>query len=137
MLAGLGAAPDRIRELRALVVGRTLGLLCYVSGWLAPMYGAGRLERSNVGEYEAAARFARLAGHEELVDCLLTMAEVEWDHEAYFRAHVLSHPVGRRFIWEGLPPREAIREAFRRSGTVSGPAGTPLESEPRAGSATA
>ena len=45
MLARLGAAPSRARELRALVIGRTLGLLCHVAGWLLPMYGAGRLER--------------------------------------------------------------------------------------------
>ena len=112
MLARLGAAPSRARELRALVIGRTLGLLCHVSGWLLPMYGAGRLERKNVGEYESAARDARLSGNEDLVDCLLTMAEVEWDHEAYFRERVERSALGRRFLWRPLPPRSAIRGAF-------------------------
>ena len=55
MLKGLGAQPGSIRELRALLVGRILGLLCHAAGWFAPMYGAGRLERRNVGEYEEAA----------------------------------------------------------------------------------
>jgi rubrerythrin len=109
MLRRLGAAPSRTRELRALVIGRTLGFLCHVAGWLLPMYGAGRLERKNVGEYEAAARFARLSGNEDLVDCLLTMAEVEWDHEAYFRGRVETSALGRRFLWPPLPPRAAIR----------------------------
>lgn len=113
MLKALGTRPGRARELRALLVGRVLGLLCHAAGWFAPMYGAGRLERRNVGEYEEAARHARDCGREELVDCLLTMAEVEWDHEAYFRERVLSHPL-HRFIrmWEPLPPRESIRTVF-------------------------
>ena len=55
MLKALEAPPRRIRELRAWVTGRILGGLCHVMGWLAPMYGAGRLESRNVREYEAAA----------------------------------------------------------------------------------
>src|SRR5882762_10231184 len=86
MLAGLGAAPNERREIRALLIGRALGLLCHVMGWLAPMYGAGRLESRNIGEYETAARHARDCGREDLIDCLLTMAEVEWEHEHYFRS---------------------------------------------------
>ncbi len=112
MLERLGSGPNPTRERRALVIGRTLGLLCHVSGWLLPMYGAGRLERRNVGEYESAARYARLCGRDELVDCLLTMAEVEWDHEAFFRSRVETSALGRRFLWDPLPPRTAIRAAF-------------------------
>ena len=90
-------------------------LLCHVSGWLAPMYGAGKLESRNVREYETAARHALACGRDEWVDCLLTMAEVEWEHEAFFRSRVLSHRVGRRLrIWPALPPKEAIRESFER-----------------------
>src|SRR5262252_987128 len=40
MLLELGASPSRIRELRATIIGRTLGWLCHLSGWLLPMYGA-------------------------------------------------------------------------------------------------
>ena len=56
MLHSLGAGPNKRRELRATLVGRTLGLLCHVTGWFAPMYGAGRLESRNIVEYETAAR---------------------------------------------------------------------------------
>ena len=116
MLQGLGASPGRLREVRALVVGRILGLLCHVAGWFAPMYGAGRLERRNVGEYEDAARWARACGRTDLVDCLLGMAEVEWDHEAYFRERVLAHPLERVVrVWAPLPPRDSIRTAFAAS----------------------
>lgn len=113
MLAKLGASPDRRREIRALVIGRTLGFLCHLSGWLAPMYGAGKLESRNVKEYELAARHARDSGHDEFVDCLLEMAEVEWDHELYFRSQVQKHFLGRRLpIWKSPPPRETIRASF-------------------------
>jgi hypothetical protein len=115
MLRDLGESPGQLREARAWLIGRTLGLLCHVSGWLAPMYGAGKLESRNVREYEAAARHALACGRDEWVDCLLTMAEVEWEHEAFFRSRVLSHRVGRRLpIWPAPPPKEAIRESFER-----------------------
>ena len=113
MLAGLGAGPDNRREVRATIIGRTLGLLCHVTGWLAPMYGAGKLERRNIVEYEHAAQFAVGCGKIEFVECLLMMAEVEWEHEQYFRAKVLSHRVGRLLpIWPAPPPKETIRQGM-------------------------
>ncbi|HEV2884214.1 MAG TPA: ferritin-like domain-containing protein [Pyrinomonadaceae bacterium] len=113
MLEKLGSKPNRFREKRATVIGRTLGVLCHIGGWLAPMYGAGKLESGNIREYENAARYAVESGHEELVDCLLTMAEVEWDHENYFRSRVLSHRLGRHLrIWPEPRPKETIRDGF-------------------------
>lgn len=114
MLSTLGARPNQRREIRASVIGRILGLLCHVTGWLAPMYGAGKLESRNVKEYEAAARYARDC-HPEFVDCLLEMAEVEWDHELYFRSRVLSHRIGRRLpLWIQPAPKETIRLSFEQ-----------------------
>jgi hypothetical protein len=112
ILESLGARPLLRREVRAAIIGRILGFLCHVSGWLAPMYGAGKLESRNIREYEDAARFAWDCGRQDLVDCLLTMAEVEWDHEAFFRSRVETSALGRRFLWDPLPPRTAIRAAF-------------------------
>lgn len=113
MLRDLGQAPEALREVRAWLRGRTLGVLCHVSGWLAPMYGAGRLESRNVREYETAARHAWDCGRQEWVDCILTMAEVEWEHEAFFRSRVLKHHLGRRLpIWPAPPPKESIRDSF-------------------------
>ena len=110
MLSSLGAGPNTVREIRATLVGRVLGLLCHVSGWFAPMYGAGRLESRNIVEYETAARHAQACGREDLIDCLLTMAEVEWEHERYFRECVLRHRWSRRIsIWPEPPPKEEIR----------------------------
>ena len=119
MLAGLGSGPNPRRELRATVIGRTLQFLCHVTGWLAPMYGAGKLESRNVREYETAARYARDCGATEFIDCLLEMAEVEWDHEHYFRSCVLKHRLGRRLpLWPKPPAKETIRLSFQNE-TVS------------------
>ena len=113
MLAGLGAGPSKRREIRAAIIGRTLGLLCHVTGWLTPMYGAGKLESRNVREYETAARYARDCGCVDLIDCLLEMAEVEWDHEFYFRSRVKEHVLGRRLpLWPQPPPKVTIRLTF-------------------------
>ncbi len=110
MLAGLGERPSAWCEARAYLIGRILGALCHVSGWFAPMYGAGRLESRNVKEYEDAARHAEACGRGELVECLLGMAEVEWEHEAYFRTKVESHVLSRIVpIWPKPAPKESIR----------------------------
>lgn len=110
MLESLGAAPDPRLEASLTVVGRTISALCLIGGWFIPMYGAGRLEAGNIVEYETAARLAAGAGLRELVDPLLGMAEVEWDHELYFRTKVESS-FWRRFFpaWGVPPPRESIR----------------------------
>jgi len=121
MLAELGSAPDPKREQRATIIGRTLGFLCHVATWFPPMYGAGKLESRNIREYEAAARFARDSGNEQYVDCILTMAEVEWEHEAYFRARVESHWLSRIVkVWPAPPPKETIRAAFGSIGADRG-----------------
>ena len=115
MLDSLESGPNRRRETRANMIGRTLGILCHVTGWLAAMYGAGRLESRNIREYETAARYARECGRSDLVDCLLEMAEVEWDHECYFRARVREHYIGRHLpMWPQPPAKESIRLSFER-----------------------
>ena len=118
MLTALGSAPNKTREKRAAIICRALGFLCHVTGWLAPMYGAGKLESRNIVEYETAARFARDCGQAQMIDCLLEMAEVEWDHEKYFRSQVLLHAIGRRLpIWPEPPPKESIRQSFENEST--------------------
>lgn len=114
MLASLGAGPNKVREIRATVIGRVLGFMCHLSGWFAPMYGAGRLESRNIVEYEMAARHALACGRADLIDCLLTMAEVEWEHEHYFRGCVLRHRLSKRIsIWPEPPAKETIRSSFQ------------------------
>ena len=119
MLASLDSSPNPQRETRANLIGRTLGFLCHFTGWLAPMYGAGRLESRNIVEYETAARHARGCGRTDVIDCLLEMAEIEWDHEHYFRARVQEHFLGRRLpLWTQPPPKDSIRLSFERELTA-------------------
>src|SRR5882672_9659914 len=47
LLTSLESKPSPQRETRATIIGRSLGFLCHVTGWLAAMYGAGRLESRN------------------------------------------------------------------------------------------
>ena len=73
------------------------------------MYGAGKLESRNIREYESAAHLAEISGHEEFVECLLTMAGVEWEHEQYFRSQVLRHRFARFIpVWPAPPPKDEI-----------------------------
>ena len=89
------------------------------------MYGAARLEAQNIKEYELAARLAHAAELEHFIGPFLEMAEVEWDHESYFR-----HKAMQVWLWRLMPkwripgPRSQIRssfEEFRRAGTVAVP----------------
>lgn len=115
MLAELGFAPDASRERRAKLIGTILGALCHVAGRFAPIYGAGRLESRNIREYETAARFAALSGNARFVDCILTMAEVEWEHEHYFRGALEGHPLLRLVpLWPPPPAKTEIRASFAR-----------------------
>jgi hypothetical protein len=114
MLGGLGASPDPVRERKMERVGWVISRFCLVGGWFFPMYGAGRLESKNIGEYELAARLAHVVPLGALVPSLLEMAEVEWDHERYFRTKAMSHGLWRLMPkWPTPPPREEIRISFR------------------------
>ena len=114
MLALLGARPRRLREGLHRAIGTLLGWSCHVAGWLVPMIGAGRLETRNVAEYEHAARFARAGGVPRLAPCLETMAEVEREHEDWFRARVAAHRLGARLArCPASPPRPGPLRAPR------------------------
>jgi len=113
LLSELGARPDAMRECIFWMIGKCIGIACHIGGWFIPMYGAGRLERWNIEEYETAARHALEAEHAEMIDCLLTMAEVEWEHERYFRERISGHFLQRVFpAWKPPAARESIRLRF-------------------------
>ncbi|MFN0063229.1 MAG: ferritin-like domain-containing protein [Myxococcaceae bacterium] len=114
MLEALGSGPNPARERKMARVGRSISTFCQVGGWFFPMYGAARLEAQNIREYALAARLAVVARRHPFVDPLLQMAEVEWDHELYFREKAASH-----WLWTVMPkwplppPREDIRASFK------------------------
>jgi rubrerythrin len=116
LLQELGESPRRIRELVFWCIGHAIGLFCHAGGWFIPMYGAGRLERSNIVEYEEAAIYAAECGRPDMIDCILTMAEVEWEHERFFRERVASHPLSRILrLWQSPPPKASIRQTQART----------------------
>lgn len=84
MLTELGARPHWLREVILGVIGKTLGQLCWVSGWYLPMYLAGKLETKNVNEYTWAAFYAKKSGLDEMALRLREMAATEKQHEDYF-----------------------------------------------------
>jgi rubrerythrin len=112
-LRDLGAAPSSAREAKMTAIGTSINLFCRVGGWFFPMYGAGMLEAQNIREYEVAARLAHIAGRNTFVEAFLEMAEVEWDHERYFRTQAASHALWRVVPrWPPPPPRDSIRPSF-------------------------
>jgi len=132
MLERLGSGPNPLLDLVYALIGSTISILCLFGGWFVPMYGAGVLESRNVTPYERAARLAVVVGRPEFVEDLLEMAEVEWDHELYFRVRRDQHWMRAMFPrWRIPPPREEIRatfDEFRRAATSSSPSSSPSSS---------
>jgi hypothetical protein len=109
MLQLLGAAPRPARERIMGLIGHVIWRLCVWTrplwgSWYVAMYGAGWLESTNVGEYLRAAQWAKASGHESMLAELLRMAEVEREHEAFFRGRCQSHILSRYLpLWP--PPK--------------------------------
>lgn len=115
ILKELKSQPRLLREIGMYMVGFTIGFLCLFGGWFIPMYGAGKLESTNVAEYEVAARLAYRAGLTHMVEELLFFAEIEWDHEDYFFKKTTSKPWHRYTpLWQRPAPRANIQHSFAR-----------------------
>ena len=99
-LRKLDAEPRKAREKVFWTIGRTLGVLCHVTGWFFPMYFAGRLESQNTQEYKDAAGYAVELGMEECARDMMHMSAKELEHEEFFRSVVEGH-------WL-LPPAKVI-----------------------------
>jgi hypothetical protein len=119
MLSSLDAQPRFSREIAMTAVGVLIYCLCRLGGffnflnfgWYMSMCGAGKLERSNIGEYEVAALMARACGQNQFVEDLIHMAEVEWDHEMYFRSKALTSQWSKRIpVWSPPPSRGFTRQ---------------------------
>ena len=124
ILHELGSAPDLACERKLNRVGCLISSFCRVGGWFWPMYGAARLERDNIVEYEIVARLAWHAQLPQYIDTLLHLGEVEWDHEYELRTRAASHWMWK-FVpgWDAPAPRASLRERF--AAFEAGP--TPVE----------
>ena len=124
MLTQLGERPDPAIERNMARIGRAIAAFWRIGGWFLPMYGAGRLEARNIVEYEEAARAAALSSHGDFVDDLLDMAEVEWEHERFFRLKAATHPAWPWFPkWTEPPPKGEIRRSYAEFVRMSGAGG--------------
>lgn len=113
MLKTLGAKPNKLKEIIMYAVGVVIALLCIPGGYYIPMYGAGKIERNNIVEYEVAARLAYLSGQHAFIETLLQFAEIEWDHELYFRKKVKGHFLEKVIpVWKNPGLREDIRKSY-------------------------
>jgi len=84
MLATLNAAPNKWREIRATIIGHTIGVICHLSFWFVAMYGAGKLESGNVCEYFVMMHYFHSLGIRDHDAILYEMGMKEKEHEAYF-----------------------------------------------------
>lgn len=93
MLEALGSRPQKTREMLMWLTGRTVGLICYVTGRFLPMYFAGLLESGNVKDCETAASYAGRLGLKSFEEELRRMAATERSHELFFMSAVEGHPL--------------------------------------------
>ena len=101
MLTQLGSRPRPWREVAMASIGRSFGLLCFVTGFFGPMYMAGRLEAMNVGQYAEAGGHATTLGLEPFVAELEAMRVEEDRHERFFGDQIRRHrllPLTRFFL---------------------------------------
>jgi hypothetical protein len=121
MLQDLGADPQPLREVLMWTIGRTVGLMCHVTGWFFPMYIAGRLEYGNVDEYDRAAFHAAKLGLEGLQQELLAMTLTEKEHELFFMAKVVGHPLLpiARFLFRWGPTQADLLALEKRVKAVA------------------
>jgi demethoxyubiquinone hydroxylase (CLK1/Coq7/Cat5 family) len=100
-LSKMDAQPNKFREVVFWTIGKSLGVLCFISGWFFPMYFAGRLESQNTQEYDDAARFAKELGMNNCIKDMLEMSKKELEHEQFFSEMVATHrllPITKRFF---------------------------------------
>jgi len=91
ILKALGKAPSPFLELKFLLIGKFIGISCYLIGWFLPMYFAGRLESGNVNEYVELKRLLNEAGHSKWDAEVIHMTDVEKEHEVFFADAVTGH----------------------------------------------
>ncbi len=72
-------------ELKYAVIGRLIGLSCYLIGRFMPFFFAGKLESGNVCEYIVMLRHFHTLGITEHDEMLYAMGLKEKEHEVFFQ----------------------------------------------------
>ncbi len=91
ILDALDHSPSPFLEIKYLLVGKFIGVSCYLIGWFLPMYFAGRLESGNVNEYVELKKLLNEAGHSKWDAAIIQMTDAEKEHEVFFAEAVTGH----------------------------------------------
>lgn len=75
---------SKFLEVRFFLIGKLIGLSCYLIGWFMPYYFAGRLESGNVCEYFIVQQYFHELGITAHDEVLYEMGIKEKEHEQYF-----------------------------------------------------
>ena len=112
LLGELGSEPRLRRERLMGAIGLFFGALCFVGGWFGPMYAAGRLEASNIAQYEEARDAATRLALTGAAAQLAAMCVEETRHERWFgdqiRGHWLLRPTSRVLGWTPPEPDQSL-----------------------------
>lgn len=85
VLVSMKSKPSKILDVFGKIVGETIGMMCYYSGWRLPLLVAGLMEKIGTSSYRKIAFEAADNGMDNLAWLLLRMADKENEHEAYFK----------------------------------------------------
>ena len=84
IMAEYEISPSRYYELKYHVIGKIIGLSCFVIGRFMPYFFAEKLESGNVCEYFVMMHYFRSLGIIEHDEVLYEMGIKEKEHEVYF-----------------------------------------------------
>ncbi len=87
-----GIAPSRWYELKFYLIGKVVGLSCYVIGRFMPYFFAGKLESGNVCEYFIMMHRFHELGITEHDEVLYEMGVKEKEHEVFFQKMIENEP---------------------------------------------
>ena len=83
---------SRFYEWKYALIGRVIGLSCYMIGRFMPYFFAGKLESGNVCEYIVMMRYFNELGITEHDAVLYEMGIKEKEHEVYFQQVIEDEP---------------------------------------------
>jgi demethoxyubiquinone hydroxylase (CLK1/Coq7/Cat5 family) len=100
MLKKLDSKPSKRLDTIFTVIGKSIGYLCRVTGWLLPMKIAQLMEKIGSAAYRDIAEEAYQSGQLDMYNELLTMQRVEEQHEEYFKRKINEHPASKSHLDE-------------------------------------
>ena len=92
IMAHYGIQPSRWQEIKYAIIGRCIGMSCYVIGRFMHYFFAGKLESGNVCEYFVMIKHFRSLGITQHDEVLYEMGVREKEHEVHFIEVIKDEP---------------------------------------------